>query len=348
MHLIEACIRNPVKVSVGVLLTALFGAISLYAMPKQLTPEVENPVLTVETRWPGASPQEVEREIVQEQEEQLQSVEGLVKMSSECKDSAGEIILEFEVGTNIEDAMLRVNTRLQQVREYPIDALEPVIQASDSTDRPIARYMLTAKPPSPEAIIAFQQSHPDLAARLEPALNAMNSGLRVYRLQKLAEELGEQTPEIRELLPPDLDLQAIRKFSEDVIETRLERVAGVADAYTYGGQEEELQVVVDPEELAARQITIADLRNALNSQNRDTSAGDFWEGKRRWVIRTLGQFRSPEQVRQQLLAVRDARRSMSETLRRYALASRSSTASRADMGCRAMGWVSSGLRGRMS
>ena len=72
MQLVESFIRNPVKVSVGVLLTVMFGAICLIRMPKQLAPEVQNPVLSIETRWPGGSPQEVEREIVQEQEEQLQ------------------------------------------------------------------------------------------------------------------------------------------------------------------------------------------------------------------------------------------------------------------------------------
>ena len=305
MQLIEAFIRNPVKVSVGVLLTALFGGISLATIPKQLTPDVQNPVLTVETRWPGASPQEVEREIIQEQEEQLQSTEGLIKLTSECMDSSARMTMEFVVGTNIEDAMLRVNTRLQQVREYPIDALEPVIRASDSSDSPIARFVLTARPSSVEQIEEFRTAHPELADALEPAIRAMNTGLRVYRLQLAWRAHGAEHPELKELLPPELDLQELRKFSEDVIETRLERVPGVADAYTYGGQQEELQVIVDPERLAARQITITDVRNALRSQNKDTSGGDFWEGKRRWVIRTLGQFRSPEQVEQQVLAVRD-------------------------------------------
>src|SRR5690606_33034501 len=219
-------------------------------------------VLTVETSWPGASPQEIEREIVDEQEEQLQSTEGLIKMSSECKDSAGEIILEFEIGTNIEDAMLRVNTRLQQVREYPIDAEQPVIKASDISDRPIARFVLTVRPPSIEQIKRFEEEHPHLADALRPSVRAMNSGLRVYRLQKLYEAQGSEHPELAELLPPELDLQALRKFSEDVIETRMERVAGVADAYTYGGREQELQVIVDPVRLASRQITVTDVRNA--------------------------------------------------------------------------------------
>lgn len=304
MGLVESFIRNPVKVSVGVLLIGMFGGISLLTIPKQLTPDVQNPVLTVETRWPGASPQEVEREIVQEQEEQLQSTEGLIKLTSECMDSSARITMEFVVGTNIEDAMLRVNTRLQQVREYPIDALEPVIEASDSSDRPIARFVLTARPPTVAQLESFQAEHPHLAEILRPAFKAMNSGLRVYRLQLAWEEHGAEHPELEQLLPAELDLQETRKFSEDILETQLERVPGVSDAYTYGGQQQELQVIVDPERLAARQLTIADVRNALRNQNKDTSGGDFWEGKRRWVIRTLGQFRSPEQVEQQVLTVR--------------------------------------------
>lgn len=91
--MIESFVRNPVKVIVGVILVALFGGIALYKMPMQLTPDVEIPTITVETRWPGASPQEVEKEIVQEQEEQLQSVEGLQKLTSESMDSMGRIIL---------------------------------------------------------------------------------------------------------------------------------------------------------------------------------------------------------------------------------------------------------------
>ncbi|RMF41926.1 MAG: efflux RND transporter permease subunit [Planctomycetota bacterium] len=307
MQLFESFIRNPVKVSVGILIVCLFGAISLVTMPKQLIPAVQNPVLSVETRWPGASPQEIEREIIQEQEEQLAAVEGLVKMTSNCRSGEGEIVLEFAIGTDIGDAMMRVNTRLQQVRNYPINAQEPVIEASDNSDSPIARFALTARPPSTEQLTAFVAAHPDLADLLRPALRTKNTGLRVFRLQELYEAHGQDHPELKELLPPEIDLQEVRKLSENIIEPRLERVPGVAEADTYGGQEEELQIIIDPERLAARQLTIADVRAVLAGQNKDSSAGDLWEGKRRWVIRTLGQFRDPEDVRNQLLTVVDGR-----------------------------------------
>ncbi|MCO8122133.1 efflux RND transporter permease subunit [Stieleria sp. TO1_6] len=297
----ETLIRNPVKVYVGAILAALFGTLSLGMIPKQLVPEVQNPVLTIETNWPGASPQEIEREIVLEQEEQLQGVEGLVKLSSNCSVSNAEITLEFEIGTNIDDAMARVNTRLQQVREYPLDAGEPVIEASDVGDRPIARFALTPRPPGTEQIASFQSANPAIAELLEPAKQASNSALRVFRLNNCLDEHLAEHPELETLRPPPINLEKLRKFSENFVEPRLERVGGVSDAETRGGREEELQVIVDPEKLATRQITIGQVRDALNRQNSDTTAGDIFQGKRSWVIRTLGQFRDPQQVARQLL-----------------------------------------------
>ena len=71
MTIIRASIRYPVTTAVGVILLTLFGMIALFRLPVQLTPNVEDPVITITTVWPGASPVEVEREIIQEQEEQL-------------------------------------------------------------------------------------------------------------------------------------------------------------------------------------------------------------------------------------------------------------------------------------
>ena len=79
MSVIRSSIRNPVSTSVGVILLVMFGVIALFRLPVQLTPDVEDPVITVTTIWPGASPAEVEREIVQEQEDQLKTLEGLVE-----------------------------------------------------------------------------------------------------------------------------------------------------------------------------------------------------------------------------------------------------------------------------
>ena len=292
MSLIEKFVRNRVKVSVGVLMVALFGGIAVLRMPTQLTPEVQIPTISVETRWPGASPQEVEREIIQEQEEQLKGVEGVTKMTSEAMDSSARITMEFGVGTDMSEALLLVNTRLQQVPEYPEEADEPVVSSANLTDRPIAWFILSQKQPSPEQVEAFRAEHPELAGPIDKAMAAENRSLVMRRLR----EAEATHPELAELLPKPVEVPRLRRFAEDTIEARFERVEGVSNSNILGGEEEEMQVVVDPQKLAARQLTIPDVRNALRGQNIDTSAGDLWEGKRRYVIRTLGQFRSPEAV----------------------------------------------------
>jgi HAE1 family hydrophobic/amphiphilic exporter-1 len=302
MWLIESIVANPVKVTVGVLLVVMFGLLAMLAMPMQLTPEVQTPTITVETRWPGASPQEVEQELVLEQEEQLKSVQGITKMSSECADSQGTITLEFRVGMNMDEALLKVNSRLQQVPEYPEDADQPVISTSNAADRPIAWFILSARRPSESDIDEFAEQHPELRKELQEVRDAHNVGVAMLRLRKLR----EAHPEVGELLPPvSLDVTELRRFAEDEIESRFERITGVSQSNVIGGLENELQVIVDPERLAVRGLTIEQVRRVLQGQNRDTSAGDFWEGKRRWVVRALGQFRTPEQVESQLLTVQD-------------------------------------------
>lgn len=342
MQLVEVFVRNPVKVAVGVLLAVLFGLVSLFGMPMQLTPEVQIPTITIETRWPGASPGEVEREIVQEQEEQLASVEGVTKMSSESTDSQGKIELEFSPGTDMQEALVKVSARLDQVPEYPEDADEPVISTSSSSDRAIAWFILSARMATKEEIRAWQQETPRLADLVDPVLSAHNPGLGVLRLRRMIEakleEFKKQHPEtadelrpvrhlglsqvrreifpqqypdvvdlltLSELMPPDVDVPKLRNFAEDFIESELERVKGVSNSNVFGGEERELQVIVNPQRLAHRRLTIADVRRVLRVENKDTSAGDFSEGKRRWVVRTRGQFHSVEQVENQVLGVFD-------------------------------------------
>ena len=303
MHPVVSMISNPVKVAVGVILLVLFGLIAAFNMPMQLSPDVEQPTISIDTTWPGASPQEIEKEIVQEQEEQLKSVEGITRMTSSSSDSRGSITLEFQVGTNMEEAVLKVNTQLQQVREYPLDANKPVIRRSGNSDRAIAWFILSEKPPSSAQLRSFVEKHPHLEDRVERVIAAydVNVGLATLRLRKLAEEY----PEAGEILPVDVDVTKMRKFAEDNIEAAFERVQGVSNSDVRGGQEPELQVIVDANQLAARGLTIADISTVLRAANRDTSAGDFWDGKRRYVVRTLGEYESVEEVANQIIYSED-------------------------------------------
>ena len=298
MHPIDSFIENPIKVSVCVLLVVLFGTLAMFRMPVQLSPDVELPTVTVSTFWPGASPYEIEKEIVKEQEEQLKSVQGVVKMTSDCSESVGSVTLEFGVGTDLQEALLKVNSQLQQVPEYPTDADEPIIRTTDPDANAIAWMILRARPATVQQIRKFGDDHPEAKSKVDWVLRAHNEGLMSYRLQQMADEF----PMAESLLPAKLDVTKFRKFTEDNIEAQLERVPGVASANIFGGQELELQVIVDPKKLAARGLTIFDVRESLTVNNQDTSAGDYWEGKRKYVVRTLAEYHSVDQVANQIIA----------------------------------------------
>ena len=131
-------VARPVTVLVGVVLVLLFGALSVTSLPIQLTPDITVPTMSITTRWPGAAPTEVETEILEEQEDALKSVEGLVKMKSEAKPDEASIELEFEVGTSLDEALVRVSNRLTQVPRYPEAARQPVVNTATNAGPPLA------------------------------------------------------------------------------------------------------------------------------------------------------------------------------------------------------------------
>ncbi|MBW2580624.1 MAG: efflux RND transporter permease subunit [Deltaproteobacteria bacterium] len=242
MKLVDASIKNPIPVAVGVILLVMFGLIALLRIPVQLTPNVDKAEITVNTIWPGASPQEVEREIIDEQEDVLKSVEGLVEMKSESFYSRGRVTLKFQVGTDPDTALLKVSNNLNQVPEYPDEAEEPVLVSSGSEQNAIAWIILER-------------------------LNGDNTGIETEY-----------------------------QFVKDFVKPRFERIPGVAESEIYGGVEPEMQVTFDPNTLAAHDITIAEVATALSRENENISAGDFDEGKRKFIARTVGQYQSPNDV----------------------------------------------------
>lgn len=300
MDLIRFSIENPVKLTVGVILALLFGGLAFFSTPVQLTPDVTEPKITVSTAWPGASTQEVEKEIIDEQEEQLKSVQGLEEFTSQSSDSSGSILLEFAVGTDLADARARVAEKLNQVPVYPPDAREPVISTVDAGANAVAWFILKPIPPQREDLENLIAMDPQLEPVLREIIN-LPGPISLPRLNLLVDDY----PVLREFTQGLNNPALMRKFAEDSIEAAFERVAGIANANVFGGQEQEFRVEINPARLAAMNVTIDELNTALNEQNRNTSAGDIPEGKQRNIVRTLGQFNTPEQVAETIIAIRN-------------------------------------------
>ncbi len=142
MDAIRFSIQKPVTVMVGIILVVLFGLIGLNRMPYQLSPTVIEPEITVSTTWPGATPYEVEREIIEEQEKVLKGIPGLVEMESSSSNSVGTVTLKFRIGTDVNDALLRVSNKLDEVPSYPENVDKPIITATGAATSPVVWMVL--------------------------------------------------------------------------------------------------------------------------------------------------------------------------------------------------------------
>ena len=142
MNLIRISIERPIAVLAAVFMIVLFGLLALQTIPIQLTPDVRRPVLNIQTTWHGAAPAEMEREIINRQEEALKGLPGVASITSRAEDGRARINLEFNLDQNMDRALLLVANRLDRVTGYPDEANEPTIRTSSSDDNPIGWFII--------------------------------------------------------------------------------------------------------------------------------------------------------------------------------------------------------------
>ena len=155
MNIIRGSLERPVAVLAGVLMVIMFGFVALQQIPIQLTPDVRKPVLTITTFWPGAAPAEVEREILNRQEEVLKGVEGVETIIGDAQTGRASITMTFRTGQNMDRAILLVANRLDRVTGYPDEVQRPQIKTQGSDDNPIAWFVISRLPGNTRAVHTY-------------------------------------------------------------------------------------------------------------------------------------------------------------------------------------------------
>lgn len=126
----DSITRHGTLIAVAVLIISVLGVVAALRIPVQMIPDLEVRTITVRTSWAGATPQDIEKEIVIEQEEYLRSVPGLQRIISEASFGQASIELEFPFGIDLNETLIRINNALSQVPSYPINVDEPRIFAA--------------------------------------------------------------------------------------------------------------------------------------------------------------------------------------------------------------------------
>ncbi|GAB3279369.1 efflux RND transporter permease subunit [Parahaliea aestuarii] len=248
----EKIVARGTLMTVTVLIVCVLGIVAALRIPVQMIPDLDVRVISVRTNWPGATPQDVEKEILIEQEEYLRNLPNLSRIIATAGSGSAEIELEFPFGTDITEMLIRVNNALSQVPSYPEAVDEPRIYANSFSANNFMFFIVTPLPGNPR----------------------------------------------------QLDMDLSRDFLEDNVKPRLARVPGVSEVSVWGGAERQVQILIDPARLAQRGLSLADVRNAIRSRNRDRSGGEIESGKRQYLLRTVGRFDSVASLNDLVLARR--------------------------------------------
>lgn len=150
--MVERIVKRGTLVAVATLIVCVLGIVSSFKIPVQMIPDLEVRTITVQTRWPGATPQDIEKEILIEQEEFLRSIPSLQRMVSRSSSGRAEIELEFPYNIDLNETMIRINNALSQVPSYPESVDQPRIFASSFSANAFMFFRVSPLPGNPRQL----------------------------------------------------------------------------------------------------------------------------------------------------------------------------------------------------
>lgn len=239
MSLSRKTLEHPVLILMIFALVGILGIFTLSNVAIALMPETENPFLIVSTSYPNAGPESIEKTITKPIESAVMSVNGLKKLSSTSNEGSSSVQMEFEYGTNLDEAVNDIRDKLDRVkRGLPDNASTPTIMRFNSDSSEIMRILISGNRSTDE----------------------------------------------------------LKSIAEGSLVGILEQADGVGEAAVYGGRTAQVNVLLDQNRMAAYGFTIPTITGALSKQNLELGGGKVQDGERNYVVRTMGEFNSIEQI----------------------------------------------------
>lgn len=168
MIISDIAIKRPVLTVVAMLILVIFGIFALMKLEVDEFPEIDAPVITVLIPYPGAAPDQVERDVVDRLEEQFTALSGIDEVRSKSIDGFASITAIFEFGKSVDQAAQDVRDAISTVRgDLPATMLDPIIQKFDPNALPIVSLVLSST----------KLTTPELTQIADPAITKILRGI---------------------------------------------------------------------------------------------------------------------------------------------------------------------------
>jgi multidrug efflux pump len=241
MRISELSVRRPVFATVLSLLLVILGVMAALRLSIREYPNVDRPIVSIETNYRGASADVIETRVTQVLEEQVAGIEGIEKITSSSRDETSSISVEFSTERDLDGAANDVRERISRVlNRLPEEVQPPQISKVDDGAEPVMY-------------------------------------INVSSTSRNSLELSDY----------------VRRFLRD----RFSSVPGVATIRIGGERRYAMRAWLQRESLAARQLTVTDIENALRAENVELPAGRLESRQREFTLRTDTNLRSEEDFR---------------------------------------------------
>lgn len=238
--------RRPVFAAVISLLLIAFGLISFDRLPLREYPDIDPPVVGVETIYRGAAASVVETRITEVIEERIAGVEGIEFIESSSQDGRSTITVQFSIGRNVDAAANDIRDRVSSIlADLPTEADPPEIRKVDSN----------------ESVIMW--------------INLTSDRMTV--------------PELTD-------------YAQRYLVDRFSVLDGVARVFVGGAQRYAMRIWLDRQAMAARDLTVTDVENALRAGNLELPAGEVESVRRRFTVRVQREFENADDFRRLVIA----------------------------------------------
>ena len=145
MWLTRAALRNPVAVTMFYVAIAVVGWMSVSAMGRGVLPPVEFPVISITAAYPGSSPAEIERLVVEPIEDALDAVPNVERVSASAQSGFAQLVVRFKFGSSLQTAQTDVQHAVDGARtNLPTDLLPPLVVRDDPSQIPVAAYAVSS------------------------------------------------------------------------------------------------------------------------------------------------------------------------------------------------------------
>ena len=138
MMLSDLSVRRPVFAAVAAIVLCVIGAAAFFFLPVRELPDVDPPIVSINTSYAGASAEVIESRITEPIEQQIAGIQGVERITSASRDGRSSVTIEFSLERNIDDAANDVRDRVSRVvGRLPDQAQPPEVAKADSDSQPI-------------------------------------------------------------------------------------------------------------------------------------------------------------------------------------------------------------------